>query len=135
MNRAHCRKGHPRTPENTYVYPDGIHIQCRTCKEIGQERRATRHLKKVTNMPRFNNPALCAELPFDVVDALFFPEGSGSDMYDRTARICNSCPAIDECARYVLDMEASQPKAYTYGYWAGMRAVDRLNARRKRDAA
>jgi predicted phosphodiesterase len=27
-----CRNGHPRTPENTYVYPDGKKRQCLLCK-------------------------------------------------------------------------------------------------------
>lgn len=27
-----CRHGHPRTDENTYVYPDGVKRQCIDCR-------------------------------------------------------------------------------------------------------
>jgi len=30
--KTHCAEGHEFTPENTYVYPDGRHRECRTCK-------------------------------------------------------------------------------------------------------
>lgn len=38
MSAAACRKGHPRTAENTYVSPRGVR-DCRTCR---QERAAAR---------------------------------------------------------------------------------------------
>jgi hypothetical protein len=28
-----CQRGHPKTPENTYVYPDGVH-ECRLCRQL-----------------------------------------------------------------------------------------------------
>ena len=27
-----CRNGHPRTPENTYVFPNGVYKACRLCR-------------------------------------------------------------------------------------------------------
>ena len=33
-----CPRGHARTPENTYTYPDGIKRQCRVCKYAATER-------------------------------------------------------------------------------------------------
>lgn len=30
--KTHCPKGHPYTPENTYIKPDGMGRTCRICK-------------------------------------------------------------------------------------------------------
>jgi len=31
LSATHCIHGHAKTPENTYVSPDGAHRQCKTC--------------------------------------------------------------------------------------------------------
>jgi len=31
---THCQRGHPFSPENTYVYPNGRKRQCRTCARL-----------------------------------------------------------------------------------------------------
>lgn len=36
-----CKRGHPRTPENTYVQPSG-HPYCRVCRRISDNRRRKR---------------------------------------------------------------------------------------------
>jgi len=38
LAKTHCVHGHPRTPENTYVYPDGV----RSCRICHNERRRKR---------------------------------------------------------------------------------------------
>lgn len=32
--KTHCRRGHPFTPENSYVWPDGQRRRCLTCHAI-----------------------------------------------------------------------------------------------------
>lgn len=32
QKRTHCGKGHPMTPENTYIRPNGKHKECMACK-------------------------------------------------------------------------------------------------------
>jgi hypothetical protein len=44
-SRTHCRKGHAKTPENTYVRPDG-RTDCRVCKAaIEQSRRKPKRIQ------------------------------------------------------------------------------------------
>ena len=42
---THCRKGHERTTENTYVSPNG-HRECRICSKPGRERYRYLHSAK-----------------------------------------------------------------------------------------
>lgn len=39
--KTHCPQGHPYTPENTYVRPNG-HRKCRICKREGDRQRSAR---------------------------------------------------------------------------------------------
>jgi hypothetical protein len=34
LRSAACSMGHIRTPENTYVWPDGRRVQCRDCRRV-----------------------------------------------------------------------------------------------------
>lgn len=38
---AQCRNGHPRTPENTYIRPDGVR-ECRICQSAARARYRAR---------------------------------------------------------------------------------------------
>ena len=61
MSATHCRKGHERTAENTYVTPRGVR-ECRTCRrERAAARREERGVKP--RAPRVADVEKAAGLP------------------------------------------------------------------------
>lgn len=50
---------------------------------------------------------------------LFHPAGQGDDDYAAARRICNACPAIDDCRDYALT--AREP----FGMWGGLTPTER----------
>jgi len=40
---THCKRGHPMTPENTYVYPKSRHRACRICQLAANRRNAWKY--------------------------------------------------------------------------------------------
>lgn len=53
------------------------------------------------------------------VAELFHPVGEGDDDYAAARRICDACPAIDDCRDYALT--AREP----FGMWGGLTPTER----------
>lgn len=81
--------------------------------------------------------AACAELPFDVVDELFFPDGQKIRTAREEAweRACKTCPVRLECFDDAMVTETPSPASVTKkliqgGVWAGTVAAERVHLRR-----
>jgi len=71
------------------------------------------------NLPRFTEPALCAETDPDV----WFPEKGGSAA--KAKATCRACPARDECLAYALEHDIG------FGVWAGKTPEERRKLRQR----
>lgn len=40
--KTHCKRGHPYSPANTYIWPSAGHRQCRECNRISRRERKAR---------------------------------------------------------------------------------------------
>lgn len=76
----------------------------------------------------------CAQLPVDIVDALFFPDTYSKGLDRKTAetakRVCAICPVRDLCLREALNQETQntgEPLAGggRYGIWGGLTPRER----------
>ena|SRR5215831_13767317 len=47
--RTHCFQGHPLTPDNVYLYPNGDR-KCRRCQQLSAQRRGASMLKQGNNV-------------------------------------------------------------------------------------
>ena len=69
------------------------------------------------NLPRFTEPALCAETDPDV----WFPEKGGSAVLAKAT--CRACPAQNECLAYALKHDIR------FGVWGGKSQKERKKLR------
>ncbi len=67
---------------------------------------------------------LCREIGVE----LFFPEeeGSGTDIYKFSRKICNNCVVKNECLEWAVRHEA-------HGMWGGTTPMERRQIRRQRN--
>jgi WhiB family transcriptional regulator, redox-sensing transcriptional regulator len=68
--------------------------------------------------------AICAELPEDEADAIFFPERGGSSKAAKA--ICARCPVRSECLDYAL--VSKEP----FGIWGGTSERERRRLRKRK---
>jgi WhiB family redox-sensing transcriptional regulator len=67
---------------------------------------------------------LCAELPIDEAEAMFFPERGKSTKPAKA--LCSRCPVSRECLEFALNDEA----AFRFGVWGGTSGGDRRKLRK-----
>lgn len=79
------------------------------------------------HMPRFENPALCAESDAD----MWFDYSARSmnsiqqEHLQIVKNICKQCPALNECREYAMQYSG------LYGVWGGLDHLERERLQRK----
>lgn len=76
--RTTCRRGHPRTDENVYVYPDGAE-ECRPCRGV------RRRIKRPEGTPDARTLFTQCRKGHSFEDAIIRPDGT---------RLCRTCDQI-----------------------------------------
>jgi WhiB family transcriptional regulator, redox-sensing transcriptional regulator len=77
------------------------------------------------DIPRFTEPALCAEIDPE----LWYPFASGNASAKSAKAVCRRCPARLECLAWALEHHEE------YGVWGGTTVKDRARLRRRGQVA